>query len=132
MSRQVCYSALDLVLILDSSYTMEGLAWDEEKRTSYALLDKLDVVDDHTNVGVIVMGTNAVVAVPLNGYKNVEELKGKIGSLEYSSGWSRTDQALLAAKYEVLTPNGGSRQGIPKAVVLFTDGTTDGMSYRAV
>lgn len=124
--RKVCSLALDLVIILDSSYTMEGEAWDEEKKTANALIDSLDVTPNNIHVAVIVFGTNAVLSVPLNGYKDTEELKSKIGSLEYMSGWSRTDQALLSAKNQVLTPNGGSRSGIPKAVVVFTDGVTNG------
>lgn len=126
IAQQVCHRALDLGIILDSSYTIEGAAWQEEKKTAQALIDKLEVDENGVHIAVMVFSTDVEIVVPFNGYKNAQELKQDIEGIDFMNGWSRTDLALEAAKHQLFSPNGGSRDGIPKALIVLSDGRTDG------
>lgn len=91
------------------------------------MIDKLEVDENGVHIAVMVFSTDVEIVVPFNGYKNAQELKQDIEGIDFMNGWSRTDLALEAAKHQLFSPNGGSRDGIPKALIVLSDGRTDGM-----
>lgn len=113
---------------MDSSYSISPTLWEEEKSIAVTLLDKLDMTSLGTHMSVMTFSTKVDLPVAFNGYKDAEDLKRKVAQLSYHTGWSRTDLGLTAVKDRMFVPQAGVRDigQVPRALVVFTDGKTDG------
>ena len=126
-----CHKVLDLGILMDSSYTISPSLWEEEKSIVVTLMDKLDIAPLGTHMSVMTFNTDVDFPIPFNGYKDADDLKRKVTQLSYHTGWSRTDLGLTAVKERMFAPTAGARDigQIPRALVVFTNGKTDGKSY---
>ena len=76
---------------------------------------------DATHVGVITFSSTARIEVPIGSINDSQSLVNAINSIVYTRGGTSTHTALDLA-LSVLTNNSRSNEGVPRIVVLLTDG----------
>ncbi|XP_032232543.2 mucin-2 [Nematostella vectensis] len=121
-----CHDELDLAILLDASYSITTTGWEGIATATKDLIDKLDISPAGTHVSLMKFSTDVETFYMFDNQATKDRLKSLIDKMEYDGEWSRTDIALNAAKNHIFVPSTGARGDAPKAIVLFTDGKTDG------
>ena len=113
---------------MDSSHYISLSLWEEEKSIVVTLMDKLDITLLGTHMSVMTLSSEVEFPIPFNGYRDKVDLKRKIAELPYNyhSGLSRVDLGLSAVKERMFDPRVGVRAKVPRALLMFTNGLTDG------
>ena len=120
-----CKTKADIVFMLDSSFSVHPFNFEKEKKFLINLIDKMSIVEDQINVGVIVYSTVSSIAISLKQYTTKASLRRAIGRLRYQPGVTNTPAALMDA-VQLLRIRG--RPDVPKIGILLT-----GMiSYRTI
>ena len=88
------------------------------------LTKSFQIGQDATHVGVIIFSSTAHIEVPIGSILDSQSLVNAINSIVYTSGGTRTHRALDLA-LSVLTNNSRTNEGIPRVVVLLTDGRSN-------
>lgn len=90
----------------------------------YNVTKWLTIGPSNIQVSAVSYSTNVQTIFPLNTYTNNQTLLDAISNLKTIStgGGTYTFSALDHVRTNVLTSSGGARSGVPKAVVVLTDG----------
>jgi hypothetical protein len=116
--------ALEVVFLLDGSKS-EG--FNELKKFVKKTIASYDVSPQGTHIAVVEFSDQATVEIPLTESFNPEKLKELVDTIKPSNGDQRNvDLALDVTKVDVLSPKGGARVGVPRAVILVTTGKSTG------
>lgn len=129
----VCSQQLDVVLLIDQSGSIltssRGVTvWDDSVLDFGARLAlALPVGPRLVRMGVVKFSTGARVSIALDEYADGASLQLAIRDLEYGGGETNLAEGLAVATGLLLLPNdtgggGGARRGVPKAIVLVSDG----------
>ncbi|WAR18708.1 CO6A3-like protein [Mya arenaria] len=121
----------DIVFLLDSSYR-EGepnfrkqLAFVSNFTTPY------DIGPDKVQVSVVTFSTSPHNAFYLNTYRDRASLLNGINNVRYTSGSTSTDKALEFVRSTSFSPLHGARLGVPKILVVMTDGQSTSPTLTA-
>ena len=76
-----------------------------------------------TSVGLILFFFNASIEIPLGSINNAQQLTTAINSVDYISGYTRTNLALNLVPTAII--NARVNEGIPRVVILLTDGQSN-------
>ena len=128
----VCQTNLDLLFLLDES----GSVGNDSHQLGLQFMDSVisfyDISPDSTRVAVISFSSSANVEFDFDDHSTLEQLQNAIRGISYNSGYTYTALALkLAAELFNDPSNSGARPisaGIPRVVVLITDGRSNGYS----
>lgn len=83
-----CYTNLDLVIMLDASGSVRADNFEKEKTFVTEMIDQLEVGLNATRVSIISFAKEIQVVTKLNNNLNKEQLKRKIGKMNYTQGKS--------------------------------------------
>lgn len=78
-----------------------------------------------THVGVITYESFAYVNFLFDVHNSLDEIRKAVSQITYTGGLSRLNTAMDRAVNSLFTANGGARHGIPKVLVVLTDGVED-------
>lgn len=117
---------MDLALVFDSSYTITSEGWKTIKEAAKKVTNSLDVSQDGTHVSILVYSTNVDDYYMFDENADRRKISKLIDGMNYYGEWSRLDRALSALPHHVFSPFNGARSGVPKVVVVFTDGKLEG------
>lgn len=81
-----------------------------------------------THIGVVQFSTNTITEFRLNRYYTKSEMKQAVDRIPYRNGLTYTAEALKFLRNNIFTRRAGMREddGIPKVLVLLTDGRSQG------
>ena len=126
-SPLVPIDALEIVILLDGSKSLGDEGFNELKKFVKKTIDSYDVSPQGTHIAVVEFSDQATVKIPLTKSFNPDVLKELVDKINPSNGDERNvDLALDVAKTEILSPKGGARPDVPRAVVLVTAGRSTG------
>lgn len=115
------------MILLDGSKSLDDEGFKELKKFVKKTIDSYDVSPQGTHIAVVEFSDQATVKIPLTESFEPEVLKDLVDKISPSNGDKRNvDLALDVAKTEVLSPRGGARPDVPRAVVLVTAGKSTG------
>ena len=118
----VCKSKVDVGFILDSSGSLRN-DYDKEKDFLKALAASFGVSDDGARAGVVTFSYNSEHSIKLNDHSSFSTFNDAVDKIPLMGSTTRIDKALRLSQKELFTlPNGG-RPGIPKILILLTDGS---------
>ena len=118
----VCQTKVDVGFILDSSGSLRN-DYDKEKDFLKALAASFGVSDNGTRAGVVTFSYNSEHSIKLNDHSSFSTFSGAVDKIPLMGSTTRIDKALRLSQKELFTlPNGG-RPGIPKILILLTDGS---------
>ncbi|XP_078497307.1 von Willebrand factor A domain-containing protein 2 [Lissotriton helveticus] len=119
-----CSAAVDILFLLDGSYSIGKGSFERSKHFATKLCDALDINPDRVKVGVLQYSSKPRLEFSLESYPTKQEVKEKIKRIAYKGGSTETG---LALKY-ILRKGfpGGRRASVPKIVILLSDGKSQG------
>jgi collagen type VI alpha len=94
------------------------------------VVDFFNIGRTGTHIGVVQYSTKTVAEFRLNSYYTKSQMKQAVDGIRYQSGWTYTAEALKFLRSHIFTTDAGMRDnvGIPKVLVLLTDGKSQGES----
>ncbi|XP_075996011.1 collagen alpha-1(XIV) chain-like isoform X2 [Genypterus blacodes] len=123
-AKEVCKAAkADLVFLVDGSWSIGDDNFLKIIRFLYSTSGALDQIGpDGTQVAIAQFSDDARTEFKLNSYSNKERLLDAINRIAYKGGNTKTGRAIQHVKEKIFTVEGGVRRGIPKVLVVLTDG----------
>uniref|UniRef100_A0A8C9TLM8 Collagen type XIV alpha 1 chain n=1 Tax=Scleropages formosus TaxID=113540 RepID=A0A8C9TLM8_SCLFO len=113
----------DLVFLVDGSWSIGDDNFQKIIRFLHSTTGALDQIGpDGTQVAIAQFSDDARTEFKLNSYKEKETLLAAIQSISYKGGNTKTGRAIKHVKESIFTVEGGTRRGIPKVLVVLTDG----------
>ncbi|XP_059375547.1 collagen alpha-1(XIV) chain, partial [Carassius carassius] len=123
-TREVCRAAkADLVFLVDGSWSIGDENFQKVIRFLYSTAGALDRIGlDGTQVAIAQYSDDARTEFKLSSYNNKENLLDAIQRISYKGGNTKTGRAMHHVKDSVFSVVGGARRGVPKVLVVLTDG----------
>ncbi|KAM4631025.1 collagen alpha-1(XIV) chain isoform 2-T2 [Polymixia lowei] len=124
VAKEVCKAAkADLVFLVDGSWSIGDENFLKIIGFLYSTTGALDRIGpDGTQVAIAQFSDDARTEFKLNSYGNKERLLDAITRISYKGGNTKTGRAIQHVKENIFTVEGGVRRGIPKVLVVLTDG----------
>uniref|UniRef100_A0A8K9VDQ8 Collagen, type XIV, alpha 1b n=1 Tax=Oncorhynchus mykiss TaxID=8022 RepID=A0A8K9VDQ8_ONCMY len=122
--KEVCKAAkADLAFLVDGSWSIGDDNFLKIIRFLHSTTGALDIIGpDGTQVAIVQFSDDARTEFKLNSYDNKERLLEAINRISYKGGNTKTGLAIRHVKDTIFTVGGGIRRGIPKVLVVLTDG----------
>ncbi|XP_030058548.1 von Willebrand factor A domain-containing protein 2 isoform X2 [Microcaecilia unicolor] len=119
-----CSASVDVLFLLDGSYSIGKGSFERSKHFAIALCDTLDIRSDKVRVGVLQYSATAWLEFPLDAYFTRQEVKRETKEIVFRGGSTETS---LALKY-VLRKGfpGGRDASVPKILIILSDGKSQG------
>ena len=116
---------MDLYFILDESGSIGTENFDKVKDFVSSTVRNFIVGPDHVQVGVLTYANSPGFDFFLNTYANVDDITRAVADISYSTGGTRTADALDEVRVNGFTDVNGARplsEAIPRVIILVTDG----------
>ncbi|XP_042662388.1 von Willebrand factor A domain-containing protein 2 [Tyto alba] len=119
-----CSASLDVLFLLDGSYSVGKGSFERSKHFAGKLCDALDIRPDRVRVGVIQFSSTPHLEFPLDLYLTKQEVKETIKRIVFRGGSTETGRAL---KY-ILRKGfpGGRNSSVPEVLIIISDGKSQG------
>ena len=114
------------MVVLDGSASVNKHDFKKVKDLTKSLVDSYTIAKDAVRFSVIEYSDNAKLIIPFNRFYDANQLKTAIDGIQASGGTSQTDKALETASREGFSLENGARPGVPKTLILITDGKSAG------
>ncbi|XP_067837767.1 collagen alpha-1(XIV) chain isoform X2 [Heptranchias perlo] len=123
-AREVCKAAkANLVFLVDGSWSIGDENFIKIIGFLYNTVGALDKIGpEGTQVAIVQFSDDPRTEFQLNSYKDKESLLNAIQHIRYKGGNTKTGRAIVHARDAVFTVKAGLRRGIPKVLVVITDG----------
>ncbi|KAJ7403461.1 hypothetical protein BTVI_76600 [Pitangus sulphuratus] len=119
-----CSASLDVLFLLDGSYSIGKGSFERSKHFAGKLCDALDIHPDRVRVGMIQFSSTPHLEFPLDSYLTKQEVKERIKRTLFRGGSTETGRAL---KY-ILRKGfpGGRNSSVPEVLIVVSDGKSQG------
>ncbi|XP_027547981.1 von Willebrand factor A domain-containing protein 2 isoform X1 [Neopelma chrysocephalum] len=119
-----CSASLDVLFLLDGSYSIGKGSFERSKHFAGKLCDALDIHPDRVRVGMIQFSSTPHLEFPLDSYLTKQEVKERIKRTLFRGGSTETGRAL---KY-ILRKGfpGGRNSSVPRVLIIISDGKSQG------
>uniref|UniRef100_A0A7N8XY33 Collagen, type XIV, alpha 1a n=1 Tax=Mastacembelus armatus TaxID=205130 RepID=A0A7N8XY33_9TELE len=113
----------DLAFLVDGSWSIGDDNFMKITRFLYSTMGSLDLIGpDGTQVAIAQFSDDARTEFQLSSHGNKEALLEAIQRIRYKGGNTKTGRAIKHVKDSIFTSEAGARRGIPKVLVVLTDG----------
>ncbi|KAL8619706.1 hypothetical protein ACOMHN_025792 [Nucella lapillus] len=113
---------VDLAFLLDASASEGNSNFRTQLDFVKNFVSYMDVGPHAMQIGLVTFDTNVHRQFFLNQYDDSASVISALGHVPYTSGTTYTQRALAYMRTSFFTPNNGARAGVPKVLVLLTDG----------
>lgn len=117
-----CKNQIDIGFIVDSSGSLRR-EYHKEKEFVKRVVESLDLSPNGSRASIITFSRNAEHSVKLNERQDLPAFTNAVDNLPMFGKTTRIDRALKMAREEMFSPQNGARAGIPKLLILLTDGS---------
>ncbi|XP_055083772.1 collagen alpha-1(XIV) chain isoform X1 [Periophthalmus magnuspinnatus] len=123
-AKEVCKEAkADLAFLVDGSWSIGDDNFLKITRFLYSTMGSLDLIGaDGTQVAIAQFSDDARTEFQLSSHSNKEALLEAIQKIRYKGGNTKTGRAIKHVKESIFTTEAGARKGVPKVLVVLTDG----------
>ncbi|XP_051921656.1 collagen alpha-1(XIV) chain isoform X4 [Hippocampus zosterae] len=123
-AKEVCKEAkADLAFLVDGSWSIGDDNFMKITNFLYNAIGSLDLIGpDGTQVAICQFSDDARTEVQLSSHANKEALLETIQRIKYKGGNTKTGRAIKHVKESIFTSDAGARRGVPKVLVVLTDG----------
>ena len=122
ISVRRCKGRVDLGFIVDSSGSL-ATEYHKEKEFVKLMADTFQVSKSGTRAGVVLFSYYAKLSIKLADYYSTPDFKTAVAGLPLMKSITRIDKALTLAQNELFMESNGGRKGVPKILILLTDGS---------
>ncbi|XP_077577231.1 collagen alpha-1(XIV) chain isoform X2 [Stigmatopora nigra] len=123
-AKEVCKEAkADLAFLVDGSWSIGDDNFLKITNFLYSAVGSLDQIGiDGTQVAICQFSDDARTEVQLSSHGDKEALLEAIQRIKYKGGNTKTGRAITHVKESIFTSDAGARRGVPKVLVVLTDG----------
>ncbi|XP_073341494.1 collagen alpha-1(XIV) chain-like [Pagrus major] len=123
-AKEVCKEAkADLTFLVDGSWSIGDDNFMKITRFLHSTVGSLDLIGpDGTQVAIAQFSDDARTEFQLSSHGNKEALLEAIQKIRYKGGNTKTGRAIKHVKESIFTQEAGARRGVPKVLVVLTDG----------
>ncbi|XP_077362333.1 collagen alpha-1(XIV) chain-like isoform X2 [Festucalex cinctus] len=123
-AKEVCKAAkADLAFLVDGSWSIGDDNFLKIISFLFSTAGALDQIGpDGTQVAIAQFSDDTRTEFALNAYRDKERLLDAINKISYKGGNTKTGRAIQHVKDNIFTAEGGVRRGVPKVLVVLTDG----------
>ena len=129
VTNVTCARELDIVLVLDQSTSIVAESWQNwyVRVLGFAksIAGAFVIGRNMTQVGLMKFNETAEIVFHLNKYDDRQSLLNAIGNVAIVGGDTNIAAALRTAREMMFTEQNGARPGVPKILILLTDGTAN-------
>ncbi|KFV97914.1 von Willebrand factor A domain-containing protein 2, partial [Eurypyga helias] len=119
-----CSASLDVLFLLDGSYSVGKGSFERSKHFAAKLCDVLDVHPNRVRVGMIQFSSTPHLEFPLDSYLTKQEVKERIKRIVFRGGRTETGGAL---RYVLRKGFPGDRNStVPEVLIIISDGKSQG------
>ena len=120
--RPSCESIVDVGFILDSSGSLKE-DYSKEKDFLKVLAGTFGVSANGSRAGVVTLSYYTEHSIKLNDHTDLSSFSAAVDKIPLMGSTTRIDKALRLTKKEMFSAANGGRTGVPKVVILLTDGS---------
>ena len=117
-----CEAKADVAFILDSSGSLRN-DYDSEKAFLKTLAAAFGISPSGSRAGVVTFSYYTEHSIKLNDHTNLTSFNEAVDKIPLMGSTTRIDKALRLTQKEMFTFANGGRVGVPKLVILLTDGS---------
>ncbi|KAI8497571.1 hypothetical protein Bbelb_248770 [Branchiostoma belcheri] len=121
-STAACAMQADIVFVVDGSASVPAYEFEKIKTFLNNVVGHFDIGSGATQVGVVQYSSSPQQEFALNAHSSLAGLQQAISNIVVISRGTSTGSALTFARDQALTAANGARPGVPKIVVVVTDG----------
>ena len=129
VTNVTCPRVADLVLVLDQSSSIVVESYDNwyVQVLSFAksIAGAFPISNNLTRVGLLKFSTDVEIVFHLNTYGDSESLLRAIDAVDINGGNTNIAAALRTARLNMFNESTGARPGVPKILIMVTDGTAN-------
>ena len=122
----VIQTPVDIGFLLDGSGSVGNQGFRRVLNFVNQIVSAFNISGKTAQVGVTEFSNSPVIQVELDDFRDSKLLQDEINKIVDSGGRTRTDSALRLMSQEFFTYEKGSRAGVPKVLVIVTDGKSSG------
>lgn len=111
-----------MVFLIDGSKSVRPENFELVKKWIMTIVDKLDVSDKNTHVGVVQYSSAVKQEFPLALYNSKKGIKEAVKKIHYMEGGTMTGQAINYMVDKSFSTAHGARPGAAKVGIVLTDG----------
>ncbi|XP_012938709.1 uncharacterized protein LOC101849054 [Aplysia californica] len=120
----ICQSKADVLLVLDTSYSVDDSEWVQMLNFTSRLTDSFKIGPDAIQVGALTFSNDVYPQFSFNSYTNNADVQQAVLKLPKSQGATYTGKALEMARKQIDDTSLGARPNVTKIVVVVTDGAS--------
>ena len=117
-----CQSIVDVGFILDSSGSLRN-DYGKEKDFLKVLAATFGVSDKGSRAGVITFSYYSEHSIKMNDHTDLSSFNAAVDKIPLMGSTTRIDKSLRLTQKEMFSLANGARPGIPKVLILLTDGS---------
>lgn len=117
-----CKTKVDVGFILDSSGSLRN-DYDREKAFLKTLATAFGISADGSRAGVVTFSYYTEHSIKLNDYTDATSFNEAVDKIPLMGSTTRIDKALRLTQKEMFSFANGARAGVPKLLILLTDGS---------
>ncbi|KAI8478025.1 Cartilage matrix protein, partial [Branchiostoma belcheri] len=118
----VCRNPLDVIFLLDGSGSVGAVNFEKVKQFATKTVNGFDIGPEGTQVGIIQYSTRTRQEFSMNSFQTKESLVSAIDNINFMAGGTMTGKAIRYVTKYGFGESDGARPGIPKIVIIVTDG----------
>ncbi|NXK81623.1 VWA2 protein, partial [Amazona guildingii] len=119
-----CSASLDVLFLLDGSYSIGKGSFERSKHFASKLCDALDIHPDRVRVGLIQFSSTPHLEFLLDSYLTKQEVKEGIERIVFRGGSTETGRALKYILHKGFP--GGRNSSVPEVLIIVSDGKSQG------
>ncbi|XP_010877450.3 collagen alpha-1(XII) chain isoform X2 [Esox lucius] len=112
----------DVVLLVDGSYSIGLQNFAKVRAFLEVLVNSFDVGLDKVRLSLVQYSRDPHTEFALNTYNDIASVVKAVQSFPYRGGSTNTGKAMNYVREKIFVPIRGSRLGVPRVMVLITDG----------
>ncbi|KAM6104907.1 LOW QUALITY PROTEIN: von Willebrand factor A domain-containing protein 2 [Pterocles gutturalis] len=120
-----CSASLDVLFLLDGSYSIGKGSFERSKHFTGKLCDALDIHPDRVRVGMMQFSSTPHLEFALDLYLTKQEVKERIKRIVFRGGSTETGRALKCLRKGF---PGGRNSTVPEVLIIISDGKSQGSS----
>ena len=117
-----CQSIVDVGFILDSSGSLRN-DYGKEKDFLKTLAATFGVSDKGSRAGVVTFSYYTEHSIKMNDHTDLTSFNAAVDKIPLMGSTTRIDKALRLTQKEMYSLGNGARPGVPKVLILLTDGS---------
>ncbi|KAM7440987.1 hypothetical protein ABFA07_009879 [Porites harrisoni] len=121
-SELLCVEKADIAFLMDASESMTEDDFEKQKNFVIKVAESFYMAPKTTQFALVTYSSTATMHIRFKDHFKRDSFNAVVKGLPFAAGGTRFDRALKLAAEEVFTAKGGTRVGVPKVMIILTDG----------